>query len=376
MRLDVVDPEDRRATTDRLDPGDDGLDQPVPRIGPPGDGPEEALPARPGEHESAASPELVDPAEDLEVLLDRLAETEARIDHDRVGSDPGGLRRDGPPLEEGLDLVDHVLVGRRPGVSIAVDVLVGRPQAMHEDDPDPEPSREIEHRVVLESRRDVVDRVGPGLDRRLGDGRPGRVDRDRDPGGPGVPPERAEELFSGPQSTRTGGAGVGLPHSHSLAERKGGDLSLVERELGNGARFELRWPEAEVRSAARQRSMPPPTTLAGKRILVLEDDAAVVSLLELALESRGMEVVVARSAAELTHAACGVFDAALVDLSPIEANAPQALATLRQHNQGLPVIVISGSAYGIPDKLRADVTAWVRKPFEVSEVVDALARIA
>ena len=131
-----------------------------------------------------------------------------------------------------------------------------------------------------------------------------------------------------------------------------------------------------MRSAARQRSMPPPTTLAGKRILVLEDDAAVVSLLELALETRGMEVVVARSAAELTHAACGVFDAALVDLSPIEANAPQALATMRQHNQGLPVIVISGSAYGIPDKLRADVTAWVRKPFEVSEVVDALARIA
>lgn len=191
--------------------------------------------------------------------------------------------------------------------------------------------------------------------------------------GPGVPPEKIEELFSGPGSTRSGGAGVGLPHSHALAESKGGDLALAEVDLGS--RFELRWPEAEVRSAARHRGTGAPSSLAGKRILVVEDDAAVISLLELALEARGMEVVVARSADELSEAARGCLDAALVDLSPIQSDAPRALATLRQHNHDLPVIIISGSTYGVPEVVSKDILAWVRKPFEVSEVVEALAAI-
>jgi signal transduction histidine kinase len=161
--------------------------------------------------------------------------------------------------------------------------------------------------------------------------------------GPGIPEDRIDSIFEGPVSTRRGGAGVGLRHSHSLAESHGGSLcilppsttvhaAMVHTSLrsaspiaplatsthaasgntsgnnssistangnGNGACFELRWPLAEARSSTRPQQ-PVVATVRGARVLVLEDDAAVRSLIELALEAR-------RNAA---NAACDVGSAA------------------------------------------------------------------
>ena len=39
---------------------------------------------------------------------------------------------------------------------------------------------------------------------------------------------------------------------------------------------------------------------------------------------------------------------------------------------GIPVILISGVASGVPEEVAQRVTAWVRKPFEMGEVIDVL----
>jgi hypothetical protein len=39
------------------------------------------------------------------------------------------------------------------------------------------------------------------------------------------------------------------------------------------------------------------------------------------------------------------------------------------------VILISGVASGVPEDLASDVNAWVRKPFEMGEVLAVLASI-
>jgi two-component system cell cycle sensor histidine kinase/response regulator CckA len=115
----------------------------------------------------------------------------------------------------------------------------------------------------------------------------------------------------------------------------------------------------------------------GARVLVVEDDAAVRSLVELALEARGAEATVVASREEfdavLTRG--GELDAALVDLSPLAADAPGAFASLRNRHPGIPVILISGVASGVPDDLANEVSAWVRKPFEMGEVLAVLASI-
>jgi CheY-like chemotaxis protein len=125
--------------------------------------------------------------------------------------------------------------------------------------------------------------------------------------------------------------------------------------------------------------------LAGRRVLVVEDDGDVALLLESALSARGAHVVVARSAAELERAAADRHDAALVDLSPIARDVQGALDALNRGSPGLAVVFISGSVAGLPESLAegdgdgvearegsARPVRWVRKPFEVSEVVAAL----
>jgi CheY-like chemotaxis protein len=187
--------------------------------------------------------------------------------------------------------------------------------------------------------------------------------------GPGVGSAQASRIFDG-ASTRKGGAGVGLKHARAIARAAGGDLDLVLGAAGPGARFRLRWPRAELPPPPL--SAPRAAVLAGTRILVVEDDADVATLLESALGARGAQVVVARNAAELVERAREEHDAALVDLSPIAADIRGAVEVLRRGSPDVVLVFISGSANGLPDALEGQAIRWVRKPFEVSEIVAAI----
>lgn len=58
--------------------------------------------------------------------------------------------------------------------------------------------------------------------------------------GPGVPPDRVEDIFIPFFSTKSGGSGIGLPLARQIALLHGG--SLVARSRSDGACFELRLP--------------------------------------------------------------------------------------------------------------------------------------
>jgi DNA-binding NtrC family response regulator len=156
-----------------------------------------------------------------------------------------------------------------------------------------------------------------------------------------------------------------------LAASHGGELRVARATPG--ACFELRWPIAEARSSVRP-SVAAKSLVCGARVLVVEDDAAVCSLVELALEARGAEVVLTSSPTEFNHALlhAGPFDAALIDLSPLADNVSAAFDRLEQECPGIPVILISGMASGVPEAVIERVTAWVRKPFEMGEVIEVL----
>lgn len=203
--------------------------------------------------------------------------------------------------------------------------------------------------------------------------------------GPGVTPSLRGALFAGGRSTRPGGAGIGLRHAHQLAQSVGGDLSLADEPPEAsaerpGARFELRWP---ISSAVRPRSERFAVTrplssgafLDGLRVLVVEDDDAVVELLDTALGARGAEVVAIRHRSEL-HATLegGRFDVALFDISPIKADPGSALLAVRERNPEARLVLISGSAVQPPPMPDSCRPGWVRKPFEISEIVEAILR--
>ncbi|HEV8247784.1 MAG TPA: ATP-binding protein [Polyangiaceae bacterium] len=192
--------------------------------------------------------------------------------------------------------------------------------------------------------------------------------------GPGIDPDRVETLFSSPNSTRRGGAGLGLRHSASLAESHGGELRLASH--APSCCFELSWPVAEALSRARSQPSRTPS-VSGARVLVVEDDAAVRSLVELALEARGAQAIVVATGDEFDAilARGAPFDAALIDLSPLKGRAGEALDALRETSPDVVVILISGAASGVPDGLERHIAAWVRKPFEMSEVLEVMGNL-
>lgn len=187
--------------------------------------------------------------------------------------------------------------------------------------------------------------------------------------GRGVPRELQSTLFSARSSLRPGGAGIGLAHSHALAQDAGGRLTLNPSD--SGAHFELVWPTCEAPSQLVQRS-PARASVEGMNVLVLEDDPAVLAMIEFGLQSKGAHVVPVQDVLQLRQAlASGArFDVALLDLSPIQEQPQQILDELRASDSSLPVLLISGSA-GVPD-LELTFNGWVQKPFELGELFEAM----
>ncbi|EYF01463.1 Histidine kinase/response regulator hybrid protein [Chondromyces apiculatus DSM 436] len=105
----------------------------------------------------------------------------------------------------------------------------------------------------------------------------------------------------------------------------------------------------------------------------MEDDEAVVDLLDTALSARGATIVSVRHAEELAAAlATGPFHAALLDISPIEQDIGGAVSAVQLASPSARLVVMSGSG-GLVD-LPQGCTAWVRKPFEIREIVEVLVR--
>jgi len=203
--------------------------------------------------------------------------------------------------------------------------------------------------------------------------------------GPGVPDHLRPHIFEGGRSERPGGTGIGLRHAHELALQHGGRLRLVESD-GQGAHFELRWPSTSPTLSRAPGPVQPQVAsnaLDGARVLVLEDDDAVVELLELSLAAKGAAVTAVRDAASLDAELDGstsAYDVLLVDLSPLteqkggvvteDEGLDRALDKARHRYPGIGVVVISGSVTVAP---RDDIV-WVRKPFAPKEIVLAIAR--
>jgi CheY-like chemotaxis protein len=217
-------------------------------------------------------------------------------------------------------------------------------------------------------------------------------------------------------------------HCAALAKGHGGALSLLDDDpLGaSGACFELRWRTAEAPSQVVPSRTPtvrpppssepmssvspaseslggddgderisvPPTvpslsvppeppsrrvSFAGRRLLLLEDDDAVLDMVRFGLTARGADVQVATSASRLAELLRDGtrYDAALLDLSPLGSGAAQVLGQLA--SMAVPVILISGSV--APDILEGEGASgegpapfanWVHKPFALNELYDAL----
>jgi two-component system, cell cycle sensor histidine kinase and response regulator CckA len=220
------------------------------------------------------------------------------------------------------------------------------------------------HRLVLAKEGDGADRIPPGRYATL---------EVRDSGG-GIPAEILPRIFEPFFSTKraSGGTGLGLATVHGIVRQSGGHLS-VQSTQGIGTSFCITLPRHEAAapvSAASRQAGPRPARSAGRRLLLVEDEAPVRRLAARALRRAGWEVIEAACGTDALEAAPERVTLLVSDVVMPGLDGPGLVRALREKQPGLPAILISGYADATQrETLAADDIGFLAKPFGMGELV-------
>ncbi len=192
--------------------------------------------------------------------------------------------------------------------------------------------------------------------------------------GPGMPPEVERRVFEPFFTTKPQGTGLGLPMVYALAQRHSGRVAL-ETAPGRGTRVKMWFP------AGGERAVRPigERGCGGRRLLVVEDDAASRTTLQTLLKEEGFTVDAAGSAEEaVSRLEAFEPDVLLVDFQMPGMDGVRLAHHARKWRPELPVVLMSGfdeSRGAMGALLREPRTEHLLKPVDVGTLVAALERV-
>jgi PAS domain S-box-containing protein len=202
--------------------------------------------------------------------------------------------------------------------------------------------------------------------------------------GIGIPADKVERLFQSftqadSSTTRKfGGTGLGLAISKQLCELMGGKM-WIESVEGVGTTFFFTIvTEAIALSDSTPLDDPGDCQLAGKRLLIVEDNPAHQKIFQQLVGSWGCQIVMTNSGDEaLAHLRQGeVFDAALIDVRLPGMDGLSLARTMYQTAElrALPVVIASGIGRQNINTLQKEIhlAAWLNKPIKASSLYNAL----
>jgi two-component system, cell cycle sensor histidine kinase and response regulator CckA len=199
--------------------------------------------------------------------------------------------------------------------------------------------------------------------------------------GTGIPPEMLPRIFDPFFTTKSKGHGLGLAISYSIVSRHEGAIS-VESDVGKGTTFHVHLPAGG--GAVREPVEPVAPRHAGSgRVLVMDDEAAVLSVLCRMLRSVGYVPVGHGNGTDAvscfrTETAAGrPFVAMILDLTiPGGMGGREVAAAVRAVDSSIALFVPSGYAGDpiVANPGEYGFTASLSKPFSMAELTETLER--
>ncbi|RMH09877.1 MAG: PAS domain S-box protein [Nitrospirae bacterium] len=197
--------------------------------------------------------------------------------------------------------------------------------------------------------------------------------------GQGIAPEILPKIFDPFFTTKEvhEGTGLGLSVVHGIVLAHGGHLT-VDSEIGRGTTFTIYFPllSQSGEDRADEPFGEPPLPRTGK-ILILDDEIALVRFMQELLETWGFEVVAVTDptqALDIFRAAPESFTLVLTDQTMPRMTGERMVQTLRAIRPDVPIILCTG--YGpvlTDDQAQAlGIKVLLRKPFEKAELLAAL----
>ena len=232
----------------------------------------------------------------------------------------------------------------------------------------------LAHEGSVEVQVRVLDRDGDAV----------RLQFDVMDGGRGLTEAERAALFhdfsqSAPERRQQRGAGLGLALAKRLAGLMGGEVGVEAQPAGgNRCWFTLRVREGRRDGAEVAIFAEPPAVLAGKRVLVVEDDLMTAHVAQQLLELAGMRVkLAANGKAAIEMLAQHAFDAVLMDMLMPVMGGLEAAQRIREQPAlaALPIIATTANAR---DKDKADcadagMNDFISKPVDPAKLWGTLA---
>jgi len=201
--------------------------------------------------------------------------------------------------------------------------------------------------------------------------------------GIGIPADRMDQLFASfsqvdaSTTRRYGGTGLGLAISRRLVELMGGTM-WVESEEGKGSTFHIGLPVDAAEAPARAATPSALPQLAGKRLLVVDDNATNREIVTRHARSWGMEAVaVASPAKALARIKEGEpFDVAVLDLVMPEMDGIALAREIRRHRdeRDCPLVLLTSLGRLTKEQSSGEFAVQLAKPVKASQLYNALVR--
>lgn len=174
--------------------------------------------------------------------------------------------------------------------------------------------------------------------------------------GKGIPADQQQAIFdefhrldSAPQPDHTGGLGLGLAIVRRLAQAIRAPV-VVRSTPGRGSMFAVDLPFVQVAAEGRDATQCE-GNLAGKLIVLVDDEASILQAASFILEKAGCAVVLARSGKEALEnlaSSARVPDAIVCDYElKDELKGPAVIQALREEfNSNIPALLVTGDTGG------------------------------